>query len=91
MDPGMANAEDSRMPSDLASADVVVLSSIWRDWSEPNTSVDFGSLKSTKVLVRDFCLDNSFGGGIYELYTRRPKPGACPTGTTPPTLPPLEG
>lgn len=91
MDPGMANADDSRMPSDLASADLVVLSSIWKDWSEPNTSVDYGSLKSTKVLVRDFCLDNSFGGGIYDLYTPRPKAGLCPPGTTPPTLPPLEG
>ncbi len=91
MDPGMANAEDSRMPSDLASADIVVLSSIWKDWSEPNTSGEFGSIKSTNVLVRDFCLVDSFGGGIYELYTRRPKNGECLPGTTSPTLPSLEG
>ena len=91
MDPGMANAEDSRMPSDLASADIVVLSSIWKDWDEPNTSRNFGSLQSTNVLVRDFCLDESFGNGIYDLYTRRPKKEACPAGTLAPTPPPLDG
>lgn len=90
MDPGMANAEDSRMPSDLASADIVVLSSIWKDWSEPNTSRNFGSLKSTNVLVRDFCLDGSFGNGIYDLYTPRPKKESCPAGTLTPTPPPLK-
>ena len=88
MDPGMANRDGSRMPQDLASADVVVLSSIWKDWSEPNDSRKFGSLESSRVLVRDFCRVGTFGDGIYDLYTRRPA-GGCPAGTTVPTPPGL--
>ena len=88
MDPGMANRDGSRMPQDLASADVVVLSSIWKDWSEPNDSRKFGSLESSRVLARDFCRVGTFGDGIYDLYTRRPA-GGCPAGTTVPTPPGL--
>ncbi len=43
MDPGMANANGSRMPQDLASADIVILSAIWDDWTEPNDSRKVGS------------------------------------------------
>lgn len=88
MDPGMANREGSRMPADLASADVVVLSSIWKDWSEPNDSKEYGSLESSRVLARDFCRAGTFGNGIYDLYTRRPAAG-CPEGTTVPRPPGL--
>jgi hypothetical protein len=80
MDPGMANADGSGMADDLASADVVVLSSIRDDWNEPNDSRKFGSDESTKVLARDFCLAESFGTGLfgrglYELYVRCDRPG----------------
>ena len=44
MDPGVANANDSRLPQDLESADVVILSKIWDDWSEPNDSRKVGSV-----------------------------------------------
>ncbi len=75
MDPGVANAEGSGLADDLASADVVILSSIRDDWNEPNDSRRFGSEESTRVLARDFCLDRSFGAGLfgrglYELYVR---------------------
>lgn len=80
MDPGVANAKGSGMADDLASADVVVLSSIRDDWNEPNDSRRFGSEESTKVLERDFCLDRSygrglFGRGLYELYVRCDRTG----------------
>ncbi|MEY3361678.1 MAG: hypothetical protein RL531_1397 [Actinomycetota bacterium] len=88
MDPGMANREGSRMPDDLASADVVVLSSIWKDWSEPNDSRKFGSLESSRVLATRFCQVGSFGDGIYDLYTPRPSDGCAP-GTTVPEPPGL--
>lgn len=88
MDPGMANREGSRMPEDLASADVVVLSSIWKDWSEPNDSRRYGSLESSRVLAARFCQVGSFGEGIYDLYTPRPA-GGCPVGSTVPTPPGL--
>jgi hypothetical protein len=55
MDPGVANANDSRLPHDLESADFAILSSIWDDWSEPNDSRKVGSDATEKILARDFC------------------------------------
>lgn len=69
MDPGVANANDSRMPQDLESADVVILSAIWQDWSEPNDSRNFGSDASTKVLARDFCQVGTYLN-LYQLYRK---------------------
>jgi hypothetical protein len=69
MDPGVANANDSRMPKDLASADVVILSSIWDDWSEPNDSRKTGSDASEKVLARDFCHVGTYLN-LYQLYRK---------------------
>lgn len=73
MDPGVANADGSGMADDLASADVVILSSIRDDWAEPNDSRHFGSTESTEVLDERFCQVGSFGvglfgRGLYELY-----------------------
>ena len=75
MDPGVANAPDSGLASELADADVVILSSIRDDWLEPNDSRLFGDDAPNDVLRRQFCLVNSygeglFGRGLYELYTR---------------------
>lgn len=75
MDPGVANASGSRLASDLRSADVVILSSIRDDWEEPNASRVIGSDVPNEVLRRDFCLEGSygkglFGHGLYELYLR---------------------
>lgn len=69
MDPGVANANDSRMPQDLESADIVILSSIWQDWTEPNDSRNFGSDASTKVLARDFCQVGTYLDR-YQLYRK---------------------
>jgi len=73
MDPGVANANGSRMPQDLASADVAILSAIWDDWSEPNDSRKDGPDTSEQVLRRDFCrvpleLD------LYQLWVRKGDP-----------------
>jgi hypothetical protein len=75
MDPGVANAPDSGMADELASADVVILSSIRDDWNEPNDSLDLGPDEPNQVLVREFCLVESygeglFGRGLYELWAR---------------------
>jgi hypothetical protein len=69
MDPGVANANGSRLPTDLESADVVILSAIWEDWSEPNDSRKVGSDASTKVLARDFCHVGTYLG-LYQLYRK---------------------
>jgi hypothetical protein len=71
MDPGVANAKGSRLASDLASADVAILSSVWNDWDEPNDSRKVGSDAANRVLRRDFCHVRTFGErGEYEVYRR---------------------
>ena len=69
MDPGVANANGSRLADDLASADVVILSSIWDNWDEPNDSRDLGSRKPEEVLKRDFCHVANYLDR-YDLYRR---------------------
>jgi hypothetical protein len=71
MDPGVANDKGSRMAGDLRSADIVILSSVWNDWDEPNDARKFGPNLPNEILKRDFCLVQRFGrGGVYELYRR---------------------
>jgi 4-amino-4-deoxy-L-arabinose transferase-like glycosyltransferase len=69
MDPGVANANGSRLPEDLESADVVILSAIWEDWSEPNDSRKVGSDGAEKVLARDFCQVGTYLD-LYQLYRK---------------------
>jgi hypothetical protein len=69
MDPGVANAPDSGLADDLASADIVILSSVWDPWEEPNDSEDFGPDAPNRVLEEQFCLVGEFGG-LYRLYQR---------------------
>ena len=70
MDPGVANREGSRLASDVASSDVVVLSSIWDRWDEPNDSRKVGSDRPNQVLHRLFMQPGDYGG-LYELWVRR--------------------
>jgi hypothetical protein len=63
------------MADDLASSDIVILSSIRDDWNEPNASLDVGSDQAVQVLRDQFCMVGSwgnglFGRGLYELYQR---------------------
>jgi 4-amino-4-deoxy-L-arabinose transferase-like glycosyltransferase len=69
MDPGVANANGSRLPTDLESADVVILSAIWDNWTEPNASRKVGSDASEKVLARDFCHVGTYLN-LYQLYRK---------------------
>jgi hypothetical protein len=77
MDPGVANAEDSGLADELRAADVVILSTVRDDWSEPNDSALYGPEAPQEVLDGEFCLEASFGEGpfdpergLYELYLR---------------------
>jgi hypothetical protein len=75
MDPGVANRAGSGLADDLASSDIVILSSIRDDWVEPNAARDFGSDAPNQVLQREFCKTGSwgqglYGRGLYELYVR---------------------
>jgi hypothetical protein len=75
MDPSVANRNNSGLADDLASSDIVILSSIRDDWNEPNSSLDVGSDQAVQVLHGQFCIVGSwgqglFGRGLYELYQR---------------------
>ncbi len=69
MDPGVANREGSGMAEDVASADIVVLSSVWDAWDEPNDARIVGSDESNQVLREQFCSVGTYGG-VYELLQR---------------------
>jgi hypothetical protein len=79
MDPGIANADDSGLADELRESDVVILSTTYDNWVEPNTSVDNGSDEPNQVLEDDYCLYERYGvgavgfpadRGVYELYLR---------------------
>jgi hypothetical protein len=75
LDPGVANAADSGLADEMRQSDVVILSTVYDDWDEPNTSRDFGSDEPNRVLDEDYCLHGSYGSNgddrpIYELYVR---------------------
>jgi len=85
MDPGVANADDSKLADDLEHSDVVILSRVWDEFHEPNDSRDFGSRKPNEVLRRRFCTVLDLP--LYELLQRcdrvhgsDTKPGASETG-----------
>jgi hypothetical protein len=70
MDPGLANADDSRMADDLATADFAVLTAFWAGWREPNASMDFGSPAPNEVIAERFCLYQQYQDGLVRLYYR---------------------
>lgn len=69
MDPGVANAPGSGLADDVRSADILVLSSAWDYWDEPNDSRKFGPSEPNKVVRNKFCLVGKFGPEYY-LYER---------------------
>jgi hypothetical protein len=84
MDPGVANADDSGLADEVRAADVVILSTMYDNWVEPNSSMDPGSQEPNDVLDELFCLHDSYGDNsaavgpgrpIFELYVR------CDAGT----------
>ncbi|MEZ5373075.1 MAG: hypothetical protein R2704_10105 [Microthrixaceae bacterium] len=92
MDPGIADAPDSGLPDEVASADWVILSHVWDDWSEANTSVESGSNEPNEVLAERFCEYRSYGDA-FELWWRKPASGGCPTPEPSPSTeaPPARG
>jgi hypothetical protein len=69
MDPEVANTAHSGLDRQLASADIVILSKIWDNWSEPNASRTIGSDAPVRVLARDFCHVGTYLN-LYELYRK---------------------
>ena len=70
MDPGLANDDGSRLASDVASADWIVLSGLWDGWFEPNASIEYGSDVPNQVVRDHFCEVANYEGGQALLYRR---------------------
>jgi len=68
MDPGVANADDSRLADVLEDADIVILSRVWDDFHEPNDSRELGSPAPNRVLRDRFCTVLELR--LYELLER---------------------
>ena len=70
MDPGVANAEDSGLADDVASADWLILTRFWAGWIEPNDSIVFGPDGPNQVVEDEFCLVGSYQNDLARLYQR---------------------
>jgi hypothetical protein len=79
MDPGLANADDSRLTDDVRSADWVVLTRLWSGWIEPNGSTRFGPDAPNAAVENNFCLVGTYQHDLIRLYHRTdPANPACP-------------
>jgi hypothetical protein len=70
MDPGLADAEGSRLADDLLTADWVILTNIWTGWYEPNASSEYGSPVPNQVIADHFCLVGNYENALVLLYQR---------------------
>jgi hypothetical protein len=70
MDPGIANKKGSRLASDVASADWILLSGLWDGWFEPNASIEYGSRAPNQVIRTQFCKMANYEDGLAVLYHR---------------------
>jgi hypothetical protein len=70
MDPGLADAEGSRLADDLLTADWVILTNFWTGWYEPNASSEFGSQAANQVIADHFCLVGNYEDALVLLYRR---------------------
>jgi len=76
MDPGMANRPDSGLAHEVATSDYLILSDVWTNWVEPNTSRKFGPNTPNEEVAKHFCLVGAYGAGeahpkgIFRLYRR---------------------
>jgi hypothetical protein len=55
MNPGLANREGGRLADDLAGADWLLLTPLFDQWVEPNTSTDPGDPRPAAVVAEQFC------------------------------------
>jgi len=69
MDPGVANAKDSGLANEVRNSDLLILSSAWDYWSEPNDSRKVGPDGPNQVVRARFCLVGRYGPH-YELFRR---------------------
>jgi hypothetical protein len=66
--PQTANRPDSRLATELRTADFVVLNARWDKWDEPNASSEVGSPLPNDIVRRLFC--KRWARGTYTLHER---------------------
>jgi len=69
MNPGSANRPNSRLASDIRTADWLILNRAYNDWREPNASGRNGSDEPNAVVRAEFTLSDEFGP--YLLFRRK--------------------
>ncbi len=69
MEPGITNRSGTPLTDELRRADIVIVSSRWSGWDEPNDSMKPGDPRPAAVFRRDFCRAGEYGNGL-SLYTR---------------------
>jgi len=69
MDPGVANASDSGLANEVRHSDLLILSTAWANWDEPNSSRQVGPDTANQVVRTQFCLVGTYGPH-YKLYRR---------------------
>jgi hypothetical protein len=69
MNPGSANRANSRLASDIRTADWLILNRAYDDWREENSSGRNGSDEPNLVVRTEFTLSGEFGD--YLLYRRK--------------------
>lgn len=69
MNPGSANRSNSRLASDIRTADWLILNRAYDNWREPNSSSRNGSDEPNVVVQTEFTLSGAFGD--YLLFRRK--------------------
>jgi hypothetical protein len=64
---GVAAAKDSGLAGEVHRADLLILSTAWSNWDEPNNSRQVGPDTPNQVVRTQFCLVGSYGPH-YKLY-----------------------
>jgi hypothetical protein len=67
MAPGLTNATDSGLADEVGKADLLILSTAWSNWDEPNDSRKLGPDAPNQIVRTQFCLVASFEPH-YKLY-----------------------
>jgi hypothetical protein len=73
MNPGSANRPNSRLASDIRTADWLILNRVYDNWNEPNSSVRNGPDEPNVVVQGEFTLLGEFG--YYLLFRRKSSRG----------------
>jgi hypothetical protein len=68
LEPGTLNETGTRAVEELRKADLLILTTLWDEWHEPNTSREYGSSAPSRYVESAFC--KRFQRGEYTLFVR---------------------